>query len=130
MAKRCEEEGIIFIGPKVEHLIMFGDKINARIQAKKAGIQFIPGSDGPVMNYAEVERFAKEVGLPIMLKAVNGGGGRGMRMVDKMADLKDAYERAKSEAKLAFGSDEIYLENALSTPSILKYRSWGTSTAM
>ena len=109
MAKRCEEEGIIFIGPKVEHLIMFGDKINARIQAKKAGIQFIPGSDGPVMNYAEVERFAKEVGLPIMLKAVNGGGGRGMRMVDKMADLKDAYERAKSEAKLAFGSDESYL---------------------
>ena len=51
LAKRCEEEGIIFIGPKVEHLIMFGDKINARIQAKKAGIQYIPGSDGPVMNY-------------------------------------------------------------------------------
>ena len=89
LAKRCEEEGIIFIGPKVEHLIMFGDKINARIQAKKAGIQYIPGSDGPVMNYAEVEKFAKQVGFPIMLKAVNGGGGRGMRMVDRMADLRD-----------------------------------------
>ena len=113
LAKRCEEEGIIFIGPKVEHLIMFGDKINARIQAKKAGIQYIPGSDGPVMNYAEVEKFAKQVGFPIMLKAVNGGGGRGMRMVDRMADLRDAYDRAKSEAKLAFGSDEIYLEKCI-----------------
>ena len=116
LAKRCQEEGIIFIGPKVEHLIMFGDKINARIQAKKAGIQYIPGSDGPVMNYAEVEKFAKDVGFPIMLKAVNGGGGRGMRMVDRMADLRDAYDRAKSEAKLAFGSDEIYLEKCIVNP--------------
>lgn len=125
LAKRCHEEGIVFIGPKVEHLIMFGDKINARIQAKKAGIQFIPGSDGPVMNYAEVERFAKEVGLPIMLKAVNGGGGRRMRMVDKMADLKEAYERAKSEAKLAFGNDEIYLEKCIINPKHIEVQIMG-----
>ena len=116
LAKRCEEEGIIFIGPKVEHLIMFGDKINARIQAKKAGIQFIPGSEEPVKEYAEVEKFAKEVGFPIMLKAVNGGGGRGMRMVEKLEDLEDAYDRAKSEAKLAFGSEDIYLEKCLVNP--------------
>ena len=125
LAKRCAEEDIIFIGPKVEHLIMFGDKINARIQAKRAGIQYIPGSDGPVMNYAEVERFAKEVGLPIMLKAVNGGGGRGMRMVDKMADLQDAYERAKSEAKLAFGNDEIYLEKCIINPKHIEVQIMG-----
>lgn len=125
LAKRCEEEGIIFIGPKVEHLIMFGDKINARIQAKKAGIQYIPGSDGPVMNYAEVEKFAKQVGFPIMLKAVNGGGGRGMRMVDRMADLRDAYDRAKSEAKLAFGSDEIYLEKCIVNPKHVEVQIMG-----
>lgn len=125
LAKRCEEEGIIFIGPKVEHLIMFGDKINARIQAKKAGIQFIPGSDGPVMNYEEVEKFAKEVGFPIMLKAVNGGGGRGMRNVDRMADLRDAYERAKSEAKLAFGNDEIYLEKCIVNPKHVEVQIMG-----
>lgn len=125
LAKRCEEEGIIFIGPKVEHLIMFGDKINARIQAKKAGIQYIPGSDGPVMNYAEVEKFAKQVGFPIMLKAVNGGGGRGMRMVDRMADLLDAYDRAKSEAKLAFGSDEIYLEKCIVNPKHVEVQIMG-----
>ena len=125
LAKRCEEEGIIFIGPKVEHLIMFGDKINARIQAKKAGIQYIPGSDGPVMNYAEVEKFAKQVGFPIMLKAVNGGGGRGMRMVERMADLRDAYDRAKSEAKLAFGSDEIYLEKCIVNPKHVEVQIMG-----
>lgn len=125
LAKRCAEEGIIFIGPHVEHLIMFGDKINARIQAKKAGIQFIPGSDGPVMNYEEVEKFAKEVGLPIMLKAVNGGGGRGMRMVDHMADLRDAYDRAKSEAKLAFGNDEIYLEKCIVNPKHIEVQIMG-----
>ena len=125
LAKRCEEEGIIFIGPKVKHLIMFGDKINARIQAKKAGIQYIPGSDGPVMNYAEVEKFAKQVGFPIMLKAVNGGGGRGMRMVDRMADLRDAYDRAKSEAKLAFGSDEIYLEKCIVNPKHVEVQIMG-----
>ena len=125
LAKRCEEEGIIFIGPKVEHLIMFGDKINARIQAKKAGIQYIPGSDGPVMNYAAVEKFAKQVGFPIMLKAVNGGGGRGMRMVDRMADLRDAYDRAKSEAKLAFGSDEIYLEKCIVNPKHVEVQIMG-----
>lgn len=125
LAKRCEEEGIIFIGPRVEHLIMFGDKINARIQAKKAGIQFIPGSDGPVMNYEEVKRFAKEVGFPIMLKAVNGGGGRGMRMVNNMADLQEAYDRAKSEAKLAFGNDEIYLEKCIVNPKHIEVQIMG-----
>ena len=125
LAKRCAEEGIIFIGPKVEHLIMFGDKINARIQAKKAGIQYIPGSDGPVVNYAEVEKFAKDVGFPIMLKAVNGGGGRGMRMVDHMSDLRDAYDRAKSEAKLAFGNDEIYLEKCIINPKHVEVQIMG-----
>ncbi|MCI1823783.1 MAG: pyruvate carboxylase [Megasphaera sp.] len=116
LAKRCQEEGIIFIGPKVEHLVMFGDKVNARIQAKRAGIRYIPGSDGPVQDFAEVEQFAKDYGFPIMLKAVNGGGGRGMRMVDKAFDLKEAYDRAKSEARLAFGSDEIYIEKCLVHP--------------
>lgn len=125
LAKRCEEEGIIFIGPKVEHLIMFGDKINARIQAKKAGIQYIPGSDGPVMNYEEVEKFAREEGFPIMLKAVNGGGGRGMRMVNRMVDLREAYDRAKSEAKLAFGSDEIYLEKCIVNPKHVEVQIMG-----
>ena len=104
---------------------MFGDKINARIQAKKAGIQYIPGSDGPVMNYEEVEKFAREEGFPIMLKAVNGGGGRGMRMVNRMVDLREAYDRAKSEAKLAFGNDEIYLEKCIVNPKHIEVQIMG-----
>ena len=106
-------------------MIMFGDKINARIQAKRAGIQYIPGSDGPVMNYEEVEKFAREEGFPIMLKAVNGGGGRGMRMVNRMVDLREAYDRAKSEAKLAFGNDEIYLEKCIVNPKHIEVQIMG-----
>ena len=116
LAKRCREAGLIFIGPELRHLTMFGDKINARIQAKNAGIPMIPGSDGPVDSLAEVERFAAEFGYPLMIKAVLGGGGRGMRVVRKAADLVDAYNQARSEAKAAFGNDEIYLEKLLEEP--------------
>ena len=79
LAKRCQEEGLIFIGPRVEHLIMFGDKVNARIQAEKAQIPMIPGTNGAVESFDEVRAFAEKYGFPVMIKAVNGGGGRGMR---------------------------------------------------
>ena len=78
LAKRCQEEGLIFIGPRVEHLIMFGDKVNARIQAEKAQIPMIPGTNGAVESFDEVRAFAEKYGFPVMIKAVNGGGGRGM----------------------------------------------------
>lgn len=115
-AKRCAEEGIIFIGPNIEHLEMFGDKVNARIQAKLAGIPMIPGSDGPLKNFEELEEFAKTHGFPLMIKAVNGGGGRGMRAVERMEDLRGAYDRAKSEAKMAFGDDDVYVEKLIVEP--------------
>ena len=116
LAKRCEEEGIIFIGPKVEHLMMFGDKVNSRIQAEKAGIPMIPGSKGAVKSFEEVKEFAEKNGFPIMIKAVNGGGGRGIRNVDRMEDLEEAYNRAKSEAKMAFGDDDVYVEKCIMNP--------------
>ena len=115
-ARRCEEAGIIFIGPRVEHLVMFGDKVNARIQAERAEIPMIPGTKGVVKDFSEVKAFAETHGFPIMIKAVNGGGGRGMRNVDRMEDLEDAYNRAKSEAKMAFGDDEVYLEKCIMNP--------------
>jgi pyruvate carboxylase len=115
-AKRCEEEGIIFIGPKSEHLDMFGDKVKARTQAKLAGIPVIPGSDGPVQSLNDVEAFVQKYGYPIIIKASLGGGGRGMRIVRNATALKDAYERAKSEAKAAFGSDEVYVEKFVENP--------------
>ena len=116
LAKRCAEEGFIFIGPRLEHLIMFGDKINARTQAELAGIPMIPGSTGTVSSVEKVRAFAGKHGFPIIIKAVNGGGGRGMRMVASMDELDQAYSLAKSEALKAFGSDEIYLEKYLQNP--------------
>ncbi|WP_369902902.1 pyruvate carboxylase [Bacillus manliponensis] len=115
-AKRCEEEGIIFIGPKSKHLDMFGDKVKARTQAQLANIPVIPGSDGPVNTLEEVSEFAKKHNYPIIIKASLGGGGRGMRIVRSQEELKEAYNRAKSEAKAAFGNDEVYVEKFVENP--------------
>ncbi|UJL47819.1 pyruvate carboxylase [Virgibacillus sp. NKC19-16] len=115
-ARRCEEEGIIFIGPTSEHLNMFGDKVKAREQAVDAGLPVIPGSDGPVDSASEVEAFGREHGFPIIIKASLGGGGRGMRIVRSEGEVPEAYDRAKSEAKSAFGNDEIYLEKLIENP--------------
>ncbi len=115
-ARRCEEEGIVFIGPTSKHLDMFGDKVKAREQAIAAGIPVIPGTDGPVADLAEVEAFVSTYGYPIMIKAALGGGGRGMRLVHTQEELASSYERAKSEAKAAFGSDEVYVEKAIIKP--------------
>lgn len=115
-ARRCEEEGLTFIGPKVAHLHMFGDKLEAKAVAEKAGITTIPGTKDPVTSFAQVKAFADKHGYPIMLKAALGGGGRGMRIVHKASELKESYERAKSEAMQSFGSDEMYLEKYLQSP--------------
>ncbi|MCF6136967.1 pyruvate carboxylase [Pseudalkalibacillus berkeleyi] len=115
-AKRCREEGITFVGPETEHLLMFGDKVRAREQAIKADIPVIPGTNGPVETVDEVKRFANENGFPVIIKATLGGGGRGMRIVRNMASLEDAYDRAKSEARAAFGKDEIYVEKFVEDP--------------
>ncbi|QHZ46673.1 MULTISPECIES: pyruvate carboxylase [Bacillus] len=115
-ARRCEEEGIIFIGPTSKHLDMFGDKVKAREQAEKAGIPVIPGSDGPVAGIEDVKRFAEEYGYPFIIKASLGGGGRGMRIVREESELQESYNRAKSEAKAAFGNDEVYVEKLIEKP--------------
>ncbi|UQD51576.1 pyruvate carboxylase [Bacillus methanolicus] len=115
-AKRCAEEGIIFIGPEAKHLDMFGDKVKARTQAQLAEIPVIPGSDGPVKGLEEVIQFGKTYGFPIIIKAALGGGGRGMRIVRSLEEVREAYERAKSEAKAAFGSDQVYVEKFIEKP--------------
>ena len=125
LARRCKEEGFIFIGPEEEHLIMFGDKINARKQAIAAGLPVIPGSDGPVSSLEEVKDFAAKYGYPIIIKANLGGGGRGMRLVRSAASLEESYNRAKSEALTSFGSDEVYVEKLLEKPKHIEVQVLG-----
>lgn len=115
-ARRCEQEGIIFIGPTSEHLNMFGDKVKARSTAVQAGLPIIPGTDGPVSSISEVEEFGDKYGYPIIIKASLGGGGRGMRVVNHKGELAEGYDRARSEAKSAFGNDEIYVEKFILNP--------------
>ncbi|WP_040286970.1 pyruvate carboxylase [Sporosarcina koreensis] len=115
-AARLEQEGIIFIGPTSRHLDMFGDKVKARTQAVRAGIPVIPGTDGPVRSVEEVGAFGTAHGYPIIIKASLGGGGRGMRIVERADDVQEAFSRAKSEAKSAFGSDEVYVEKLIRNP--------------
>ncbi|MDQ0244010.1 pyruvate carboxylase [Bacillus fengqiuensis] len=124
-AKRCEDEGIIFIGPKSKHLDMFGDKVKARHQAIEANIPVIPGTDGPIGSLEEAKAFGTEHGYPIMIKAALGGGGRGMRIVRSEAGLKESYDRAKSEAKAAFGSDEVYVEKFVENPKHIEVQILG-----
>lgn len=125
LAKRCKEEGLIFIGPHLEHLVMFGDKINARKQAQLAEIPMIPGSEGTVSSVQEVLDFGEKYGYPIIIKAVNGGGGRGMRVVKNAEEAAASYDLAKSEAKKAFGSDEIYIEKYLENPKHIEVQILG-----
>ncbi|MBD8028671.1 pyruvate carboxylase [Ureibacillus sp. Re31] len=127
-ARRCEEEGIIFIGPTSEHLDMFGDKVKAREQAVAAKIPVIPGSDGPVDTVEDVIAFGEKYGYPLMIKAALGGGGRGMRLVQTKEELASAFERAKSEAKAAFGSDEVYVEKAIIKPKHIEVQILGDVT--
>ncbi|MTT31990.1 pyruvate carboxylase [Terrilactibacillus sp. BCM23-1] len=115
-ARRCEEENIIFVGPKHQHLITFGDKSKARTAAIEAGIPVIPGSEGTVSSVEEVRAFADAHRYPIIIKAALGGGGRGMRIVRNEGELEEAYNRAKSEAKQTFGQDDVYVEKYIENP--------------
>ena len=124
-ARRLEEEGIIFIGPTSTHLDMFGDKVKAREQAIAAGLPVIPGSDGPVSSVEEVAMFGKSNGYPIIVKASLGGGGRGMRIIKSEEEVAQAFERAKSEAKSAFGSDEMYVEKYINQPKHIEVQILG-----
>lgn len=124
-AQRCEEEGITFVGPKLHHLDIFGDKIKAKAAAIEAGIASIPGTDGPIASVDDALEFAERFGYPIMIKAALGGGGRGMRVAHDEKSAREGYERAKSEAKAAFGSDEVYVEKYIANPKHIEVQILG-----
>ena len=112
-ATMCEEVGIKFIGPSGAVMDLMGDKINARAQMIKAKVPVIPGSDGEVYTSEEALEVAEKIGYPVMLKASAGGGGKGIRKVEKSEDLVAAFESASSEAKAAFGNGAMYMERVI-----------------
>ena len=115
-AEVCQRCKIKFIGPKKDAIARMGDKNEARQTAKKAGVPITPGSDGTVATEAEALRIAQRIGYPVMIKAVAGGGGRGMRPAHNDASLVQGYHAARSEAEKAFGSSEIYIEKLIENP--------------
>lgn len=115
-ARQCNKCGITFIGPSPESIEMLGDKATAKETMKKAGIPVIPGSDGAVKNIDDAKMIANEIGYPILVKASAGGGGRGIRLVEKESDLESRFIAAKQEAKSFFGDDGVYLEKFIINP--------------
>ncbi|MEY8461726.1 acetyl-CoA carboxylase biotin carboxylase subunit [Streptococcus merionis] len=112
-ATMCEEVGIKFIGPSGQVMDAMGDKINARTEMIKAQVPVIPGSDGEVYNADEALEIAQRIGYPVMLKASAGGGGKGIRKVERAKDLIAAFENASAEAQAAFGNGAMYLERVI-----------------
>ena len=115
-ARKVEQAGIAFVGPTPDVIDGLGDKTKARTLAMKVGVPVVPGTPGPVATYTEGDAFIKEHGFPVIIKAAMGGGGRGMRVVREQSDFKDAFERAVSEAKSAFGDGTVFIERFLERP--------------
>jgi acetyl-CoA carboxylase biotin carboxylase subunit len=115
-ARMCAAAGLAFIGPPPASMEAMGEKTRARDRMQKAGVPVVPGTPGPVSSEADALRFAAEIGYPIMIKAAAGGGGKGMRKVEREADLPSALRQAMGEAQSAFGDTRVYLEKFLEMP--------------
>src|SRR5712691_7718114 len=121
-AEVCESCNIKFIGPPASAMHLMGDKNSARACARKAGVPVMPGSDGIVETEAEAIRIAKKIGYPVMIKAVAGGGGRGMRMAHNEVSLMQGFHSARLEAEKAFGNANIYIEKLIVNPHHIEFQ--------
>lgn len=115
-ARKVEQAGLAFVGPAPEVIDALGDKTKARQIAIKIGVPVVPGTPGPVSSFEDGAAFIEEYGFPIIIKAAMGGGGRGMRVVREQSEFKDAFSRAVSEAKSAFGDGTVFIERFLDRP--------------
>lgn len=125
-AKRCEDEGIVFIGPSSDAIKKMGDKITARKIAIEAKVPLVPGTEGAVTD-VEAENEAKRIGFPVMIKASAGGGGKGMRLVKSEDEFAGALRMARSEARSAFGDDSVYIEKFIEKPRHIEIQVLGDS---
>ena len=125
LAEVCEACHIRFIGPDPSVIRLLGDKAKARRAMKKAGVPMLPGSDGPVESEERALKIARDIGYPVIIKAVAGGGGRGMRIVANPSDLPHAFKTAQREAEAAFGRGDVYIEKYLEAPRHIEFQVLG-----
>jgi acetyl-CoA carboxylase biotin carboxylase subunit len=116
LAEVCQQVGVTFIGPMPDVIELMGNKSEARKAMQRAGVPIVPGSDGPVENLGHARQAARQIGYPLLVKAVAGGGGRGMRAVQDEADLVRQLPLAQAEAESAFGNGDVYLERFIERP--------------
>jgi acetyl-CoA carboxylase biotin carboxylase subunit len=122
LAEVCEACHIRFIGPDPSVIKLLGDKARAKKAMKKAGVPMLPGSDGPVTDEEQANKVVKDIGFPVIVKAVAGGGGRGMRVVRSAAELSHALRTAQREAEAAFGNGDVYIEKYLESPRHIEFQ--------
>src|SRR3546814_6592667 len=111
-----EAHDLFFVGPKPEHILVMGDKVEAKHTAGALGLPLVPGSDGAISDIDEAKRIARAIGYPVLIKAASGGGGRGMKVVPDEDQLETLMSQAGSEAKAAFGDATVYMEKYLGNP--------------
>ena len=123
--RACDQAGVLFIGPPASAMDAMGEKTRARTHMVKAGVPVVPGSNEPFATVAEARAYAEKIGFPVMLKAAGGGGGKGMRRVERAQDFDAAWQTAKNEAMNAFGNDAVYLEKYLEQPHHVEIQVFG-----
>jgi len=121
-ARACENSGIVFIGPNSRAIELLGDKIASKVTMTKAGVPVIPGSEGAIKDEAEALKVIEKIGLPVLIKAAGGGGGKGMRVVRDKNDLSTAIKQATGEAQSAFGNPTIFIEKFLEQPRHIEFQ--------
>ena len=124
-AEIVEAHGLIFVGPKPEHIRIMGDKVEAKRTAGALGLPLVPGSDGAITDVEEAKALAAEIGYPVLIKAASGGGGRGMKVVPSEDQLETLMQQAGSEAKAAFGDATVYMEKYLGNPRHIEFQVFG-----
>ena len=124
-ARQCAESGIIFIGPSPEVIDQMGDKIKARLTMIAAGVPVVPGTTESIKTEKEAIETIRQIGLPVMVKASAGGGGKGMRLITKETDIASSVRSAQSEALASFGNDSVYIEKYISSPHHIEFQILG-----
>lgn len=125
LARRCREEGIVFVGPTPEVMEQLGDKVAAKVLARRVGVPLIEDNEEPLVDLAVALREAERIGYPVILKAAAGGGGRGMRVARSADDLKREFNEARGEARTAFGDDTVFLEKFIDNPKHIEVQILG-----